>query len=50
MSFTLKTEMQNYDIMKPSANTAPAATGTASSGLKILLKRVSVLNSSVSVC
>jgi len=44
----LKDGSANYDIMKPSANTASAATGTTSSGLKILLKRVSVLNSSVS--
>jgi uncharacterized protein involved in outer membrane biogenesis len=44
----LKDGSANYDIMKPSADTAAAVTDTTSSGLKILLKQVTVRNSSVS--
>jgi hypothetical protein len=44
----LKDGSANYDIMKPSVDTAAAVTDTTSSGLKILLKQVTVRNSTVS--
>jgi hypothetical protein len=44
----LKDGSANYDIMKPSSDTAVVVTNTTSSGLKIKLKKVSVTNSSIS--
>jgi hypothetical protein len=44
----LKDGSANFDIMKPSADTAAVAKDTTSSGLKILLKQVTVRNSSLS--
>src|SRR5664280_465828 len=44
----LKDGSANYDIMKPSSDTAVVVTNATSSGLKIKLKKVLVTNSSIS--
>jgi hypothetical protein len=47
-AIVLKDGSANWDIMKDTATTAPAEAESSSSSMKILLKRVAMLNSSIS--